>query len=123
MRRASVPQDECVVEMRLYVPPKHARLGAKAASGAGSDGEEGEEAEDERSTTELFLEEVQAAGGIEHVTGDAIVEIPEEDSLFLTPRCATVHSCAAQCPARNSFPVLQRPLCPRAAPIIPPHGG
>ncbi len=49
-------QDECVMEMRLYVPPKHRRLKEKlsaAAAEAGSDGEEGEEVEDERSTAEV----------------------------------------------------------------------
>ena len=46
-----------MVEMRLYVPPRHARLVTKgsssAAAAAGSDGEEGEEAEDDRTTAEV----------------------------------------------------------------------
>ncbi len=32
------------------------------------------------------MEDIKEAAGIEHVTGDAIVEFPDDYSLFLTPR-------------------------------------
>lgn len=85
-------EDECLVEMKLYVPEEANVPGVeafknkrKASKSSSADGED-EEDEGELSTSAALHAMITEAAGIRGVTGDALVELPEDAGSFLVPR-------------------------------------
>lgn len=90
----AAPDDEVLMEMRLWVPPGHPKWSeeGKLAAGEGESSSSSSAADTPSAAGKSAAEALQAAmaevadlGGGES-SGDLVAEIPEAQALFLTPR-------------------------------------
>jgi len=72
----AAPDDEVLMEMRLWVPPGHPQLAEEGKKAGGKTAAEALQAQ---------MAEVADMGGAES-SGELVAEIPEAQALFLTPR-------------------------------------